>query len=62
MSQGHCVKEIMITYLYAKACIQHKFKVHPFEFGAVLLIDTILGIGAMIVTLILSKLWSVIFG
>lgn len=52
----------MITYLYAKACIQHKFKVHPFELGAVLLIDTILWIGVMIVTLILSKLWSVIFG
>lgn len=52
----------MVTYLYTKGCIQHKFKVHPFELGAVLLIDTILGIGAMIMTLILSKLWSVIFG
>jgi hypothetical protein len=52
----------MVTYLYTKACVQNKFKVHPFEFGAVLLIDTILGGGVMIVTLILSKLWSVIFG
>lgn len=52
----------MVTYLYIKACVQNKFKVHPFELGAVLLIDTILGIGAMIVTLILYKLWSVIFG
>ena len=53
----------MITYLYAKACIPHKFKVHSFELGAVILVDAILGIGAMmIVTLIFYKLWSVIFG